>query len=253
MWYKNLLNSEIDGLEPLLSLFVSEEKFIEHFFENVLFFKVEDVEKQSKILLESIKDGRQIPVRYTMKTDEYFHYNNDRIVKDKSKKSFKNKKDAKIFALSQDYYHNETGVKICFDKDGNYYVRNEIYKYSGHRVSQGLTSNVKNYVISHIWAKTENPYFFSSFWNIALIPNYLSFILDKSDENSEVARKIKIISKAICHHLYNPNKLIGMEIIDEKELENGVELAKIFIKNNTINYFEKKSDNKETFLIKNIL
>ncbi|WP_310558315.1 hypothetical protein [Flavobacterium sp.] len=246
MWYKNLLNSEIDGLEPLLSLFEGEKEFIEHFFKNVLFFKFEDVEKQSRILLESIKDGKQIPVRYTMKTDEYFHYNNDKIVKEKSKISFKNKKDAKTFALNQDYYHNETGIKICFDKDGNYYVRNEIYRYSGHRVSQGSISNVKNYVISHIWAKTENPYFFSSFWNIALIPNHLAFILDKSDGNSEVARKIKIISKAICYHLYNPNKLIGMEIIDEKELVNGLELAKIYIKDNLINYFEKTVTNKKT-------
>lgn len=245
LWHKGLVSSEMDGLIPLLNLFNSEDDFIIHFFKNVKFFHPEIVKEQSKKLLENIAFGKEIPVRYSMKTFDKFHYANDKVIKEKSRKSFKNKEDAKKFALSQAYFHNDTGIRIVFDKDGNYFVRNEIYQYYNYRVSQGAISDVKNYMISHIWAKTDNPYFFTSFWNIALIPNYLSFILDKPDENSAIVRKIKLISRAICFKLYKPNNFLklGKDAINEQEILEALEKEKISISNllNNINYFEKST------------
>jgi len=239
MWFEKLRSNKIDGLSPLLDLFSSEDEFIEHFFQNVKFFYPEVVARLSKDLINRIEQGESIPVRYSMKTKEYFHYKNQNVAKGISKKSFKNKEHAKDFALNKDYFHNETGIKVIFDKDGNYYVRNEIFKAVNYRVSQGAISDVKNYVISHIWGKTENPLFFTALWNVALVPNYLSFILDKSDENSEIVRKIKLIAKAICNNLYSPNTIIGSNYpsrINEDEFSEEIKLAELFLKNKIINF-----------------
>ena len=246
-WYENLVSSNKDGLIPLLELFDSEEKFIEHFFKSTLFFKPEYVKEQSEKLIELIKKGEEkIPVRYSMKTFELFHYNNksDKILKETSKKTFKNKKEALKFTSDdkQEYFHTKTKVKVVFDKDGNYAVRNEINKYYEYRVSQGSISDIQNYVISHIWGETHNPYFFTSLWNITLIPNHLSFILDKPDENSAIVRKIKKIAKAICFSLYEPNKLLGEEIISEEELnkfKEALAIVEIYKKSGVINFLEK--------------
>lgn len=236
MWYKNLVNSKIDGLIPLLSLFGNEEEFVDHFIRNVKFFKPEDVRIHSLCLLESINKGDKIPVRYSMKTREYFRYNNANVGRSFSVKSFKNKDDAKVFAENEDYFHSETGVKVCIDKDGNYFVRKAIFDSVRLRVSQGAINDIHNYVISHIWGKTENPYFFTSLWNVTLIPNYLSFILDKPDENSEMVKKIKLLFRALCYRLYKPNDLIGKKIVDEEDFKDYIEQADKFVTGGCITY-----------------
>ncbi len=243
MWYENLISSKVDGLAPLLSLFKSETEFIEHFFKSVEFFNPEVVKKRSIDFLKKKENGEPLPVRYSMKTAEYFRYLNKAVNKGWSKKSFKNKEDAIKFALNNDFIHFDTKIKVCIDKDGNYFVRNEIYDAIGYRVSQGAISDVKNYVISHIWGKTENPLFFTSLWNIVIVPNHLAFILDKPDENSEIVRKIKMKAKSICYLLYDLENLFDSEYllslkINKDEFSNEEKFAKDYLEKNRLNYLK---------------
>lgn len=238
MWYENLTNRKTDGLRPLLSLFEHEDGFVDHFIENVKFFDPSVVKILSARMLESISKNEKIPVRYSMKTREYFRYDNSKVERNYSVKSFKNKSDAQAFAEKEDYYHKDTNVKVCIDKDGNYYVRKAISKAVGLKVSQGADSDMHNYVISHIWAQTENPYFFTSLWNVTLIPNYLSFILDKPDENSEIVKKIKFLCKALCFRLYKPNELVKKMVVDEKELEPFFQKADEYINKGKIKFLK---------------
>lgn len=78
-------------------------------------------------------------------------------------------------------------------------------KYTGHRVSWGSTSSVVNYNIAHIWGKTDNPFFFSLFWNYALVPCHCAFLTDKNDF---IAKNIKSFLKAVSIELYRPNRIM---------------------------------------------
>jgi hypothetical protein len=238
-WYKKNLNGEIDGLEPLLALFESEDDFVKYFFAHVKFFNPNIVKKHSNLLLGKIENGDSIPVRYSMKTKKYFYYKNEVTNSGTSKKSFKNRSDAQNFAKSTDLFHRETGIKVCIDKDGNYFVRNEIFEAIGYKVSQGAISDIKNYMISHIWEYTENPLFFTSLWNITLIPHFLAFILDKPD-NDGLIGKIKNISKAICFRIYNPTNLMSkynLEI-EETHFNEYNTLIDSYIQENIIRFIE---------------
>ncbi|MEI8203613.1 MAG: hypothetical protein WCH34_11405 [Bacteroidota bacterium] len=235
-------NCIFDGLDPLLKLFINEDEFLTHFFSNVKFFKPEIVEIQSRELLNKIENeiDNPIPVRFSMKSKKYFYFKNETTNSGTSKRSFKNKSDAQSFNSNQELFHKETDIKVCIDKDGNYYVRKEILNAIDFKVSQGLTSDIKNYMICHIWGETSNPLFFTSLWNIALIPNYLSFITDKPDENSQIVRIIKNTLKAISIELYNPNKLLNRNVISYSSFET--DLARKYIENGTIQFIDKKSN-----------
>lgn len=68
---------------------------------------------------------------------------------------------------------------LIVDYDGNRKVRDEIKRTTGHIVSQGASSTIKNYTIAHIWGETYHPDCFSFLWNICLIPSWAAFISDK--------------------------------------------------------------------------
>ena len=125
MWYKELINNQnsFDGLEPLLKLFKKKERFVDHFVSSVLFFPSDIVEKQAQELQEKIKKSEALPVRFTLKSREHFHYPNDKNQKGTSSKTFKNRKDAQVFSEKNDLRHRKTTIKVKIDKDGNYYVR----------------------------------------------------------------------------------------------------------------------------------
>ena len=67
-------------------------------------------------------------------------------------------------------------VKVLIDGTGNQTVVAAIEKGTGYIINSN-SSDLKNYTLSHIWANTtHNPYYFSSLWNIVIIPNYLNYI-----------------------------------------------------------------------------
>lgn len=224
MWYNNDLSSKIDGIEPFLRFFSTEEKFYNHFFENTIFFKQSTVKERSANLLRKIEGKEKIPVRFTMKSKDYFRIPTEDNQRGFNKKTFKNRKEAHDFAVTKNLVYKDTGINIQIDKDGNYYVRNEIRQATSKKVNSGSNSDIVNYEISHVWGNTENPLFFSSLWNIVLIPNYLSYILDKPDKENKTIKRVKTLIKAACFDLYNPNELMNEVIINlDNELKDGLD------------------------------
>lgn len=233
-WYFDLLfhdkNDKIktnDGLVSLLDMFEDEATFIKHFIENTIFFKKEHIIKQEEEYFKNnIERGNKLFVRFSTKSEKHFRFKSKNS-RGFSVKKFKNKSEAIKFSKENDlYFIDENGVEILIevDKDGNYEVRNQIHKFTGIRVSQGSkVSNYFNYTISHIWANTENPYYFTALWNLALIPSYLGFILDKPDENSEIVRKLKLIMQGLCYEFYKPSIFNKIEI---ENLNTSIEFAK---------------------------
>lgn len=245
MWKSNKYNST-DGLTPLLELFENENAFITHFFSSSRFFEPQMIKKQQLDIKKKIENGDKIPVRYSMKTKEYFHYKSDKTLNGISKKTFKNKKDAKDFAEQIELIHTATNLKVEIDKDGNYFVRKAIYDYAGFRVSQGAISDVKNSMISHIWANTDNPLFFTSLWNIVITPHYLAFILDKPDANSNLIKRLKAISKAVCYLLYKPDEIIENKYFNIQDFDMEMPFAKELIEKGYINFIRHFDNKGET-------
>jgi len=254
---------ELDGMQPLLSVFNNTNDFILHFFSHVKFFRPEMVAKQAKEIQEkiSLPNIESLPVRFSMNSKKHFHYKenvNEDIETKIRKKTFKNLSEAQCFALKQDLFHNDTNLKVCIDKDGNYFVRKQIFDAINYRVSQGAISDMTNYMICHVWGETANPLFFTSLWNITLIPHYMSFLTDKPDENSPLVKRIKDILKAICIELYHPLDLSHMQkrekfnatsifafqdvrnLEDRKYMEDIQATAKKYIKDGVVHFIDKK-------------
>lgn len=231
-WYDELLfkegNSKTrDGLSSLLERFSSEEDFIKHFIENTVFFKAEHVNTQDIDYFKSnLTENKPLMARFSAKSDKYFYFKAEN-GRGFSVKKFKKRSDAHSFSRKNELFYKNSDDKeilVHIDKDGNYEVRNQIAKYTGVRVSQGnLISNYTNYTISHIWAKTYHPLFFTALWNIALVPTYLAFILDKPDANSHIAKKLKLKMKALCYEFYQPEVITDIE---KAEFKHESEFAK---------------------------
>lgn len=230
----------------MLELFDNEDAFIEHFVSSSRFFEPQMINSQAIVIKNKIENGDKIPVRYSMKAKEYFHFKNETTQKGTSKKTFKNLKEAKEFAEQNDLIHTTTNLKIEIDKDGNYFVRNTIFDYAGFRVSQGAISDVTNSMISHIWANTDNPLFFTALWNIAITPHYLSFILDKPDANSNLVKRLKAITKAICYLLYKPDEIIGNKYFNLSEFDYELPFAKELIENGQVHFITHFDEKAQT-------
>jgi hypothetical protein len=219
-WYTELIFKENDvkvkdGLTSLLDNFESFELFLKHFIENCIFFKKEHIEKQEIRFKEMLKNNEKFTVRFSTKSEKHFYFKSENS-RGFSVKNFKNKAEGLKFCETNDlFYEMEDGreIPITFDKDGNYEVRNQIKNYTGIVVSQGTKiSTHTNYTISHIWENTTiNPLRFTALWNIVLVPSYISFVLDKSDDHSELARKIKLIFRGLCLSYYSPEDLTKKE------------------------------------------
>lgn len=223
-WYNELLFTEgksktQDGLSSLLDMFDSESNFYKHFIENTIFFNPEHIEKQKKEYFDiHLLENKHLAVRFSTKSDKHFYFKAEN-GRGFSVKKFKKRTEAHDFSRKNNlYYRLEDGkeVLVHIDKDGNYEVRKQIDFYTNIKVSQGTKiSNFSNYTISHIWENTTtHPLYFTALWNICLIPSYLSFILDKSDNHSVLVRRLKLIMKGLCYKYYKP------EILSKEEINN---------------------------------
>lgn len=101
------------------------------------------------------------------------------------------------------------GVSIIIDYDGNDFVRDAIHRYTGVWVCKNNKMNMlRNYKISHIWGRTYDPFYFSSLWNIVIIPAHCNDIMDKDPKSHHVVAAIQNLFRAICYLLYNPNNYL---------------------------------------------
>lgn len=101
------------------------------------------------------------------------------------------------------------GVSIIIDYDGNDFVRTAIRRYTGVWVCENSRVNMlRNYVISHIWPDTADPFYFSSLWNVVIIPAHCNDIMDKDPKSHHVVAAIQNLFRAICYKLYGPNNYL---------------------------------------------
>ena len=111
---------------------------------------------------------------------------------------------------------NFPGVTV--DKDGNAFVRKLINEKTGVTVSQGQNSLIQNTIISHVWGRAYDPRYFTSLWNIVLIPAWANSLMDKEEAvPGSLASKMRATYMAICSELYaktfnDPNKLNSINL-----------------------------------------
>ena len=94
-------------------------------------------------------------------------------------------------------------IEVKLDADGNSEVRNIIKTLTGTSVSVGKKSDIKFGKISHIWGETSNPFFFTSLWNIVIVPAYYNDILDKDGSADPRIDMIIEQYKAVCWDRYD--------------------------------------------------
>ena len=100
------------------------------------------------------------------------------------------------------------GITIVIDPNNNNFVHTAISKYTGVKIGRGESNTIRNYIVSHIWAKTYDPFYFSSLWNVVIIPAHCNDIMDKGMNTHPIIPVIKELYKAICYLLYNPNNYL---------------------------------------------
>ncbi len=104
--------------------------------------------------------------------------------------------------------YNYKGVPIVIDPNNNNFVHSAIAKYTGVKIGRGESNTIRNYIVSHIWARTYDPFYFSSLWNVAIIPAHCNDIMDKGMNTHPIIPVIKELYKAICYKLYGPNNYL---------------------------------------------
>ena len=176
-------------------------KAIKFMLEQSLFFKPDHVNRRQ----EEMSNASSLPVRFS------------RTMKDRLIDSGKT-------------FIDEKGKKLLIDQDGNRSVRDIIKKYTGHIVSQGKSSTIKFVNISHVWGQAYEANYFTSLWNIVLIPSYCNPLMDKVSE--KLAGTVQSVFREVCNKLYdagnklvslsqgqklpnNPNKGIRVEVMDD--------------------------------------
>ncbi len=97
--------------------------------------------------------------------------------------------------------------------------RRSIKKYLGQTISTGKNSTVKNYIISHVWGLASHPLFFSSLWNIVLIPAHFNYLMDKDPESHPVVKIVKESIQRKCASIYNFYDQFSSEIPEIEEFK----------------------------------
>ena len=176
-------------------------KAIKFMLEQSLFFKPDHVNRRQ----EEMSNASSLPVRFS------------RTMKDRQIDSDRT-------------FIDEKGKKLQIDQDGNRSVREIIKEYTGHIVSQGKSSTIKFVNISHVWGQAYEANYFTSLWNIVLIPSYCNPLMDKVSE--DLAGTVQSVFREVCNKLYdaknklaslsngqilpnNPKKGIRVEVMDD--------------------------------------
>ncbi len=225
-----------DGLDILIDVFSSHGISLEkHMVENSIFICPDKVEEQMNDLMNLLRNQNQpnnyikkgnskLPVRFSedaanVKYLDVFGNDLRPVI---TKKRIGNK-----VCKAQDVYtqiypgaipsgvvpvspmSNYSGLPIIIDYDGNDFVRDAIHRYTGVWVCKNNKMNMlRNYVISHIWPDTADPFYFSSLWNVVIIPAHCNDIMDKDPKSHHVVAAIQNLFRAICYLLYNPNNYL---------------------------------------------
>ena len=201
---------KIDGIESIIKSLGTEEAFIKLAVESSYFFDPDLVNARNCELSELIKmsictsselkgDLKRVPAR---KSDSDNNYKD--IEKSDSDDNYKDIE--KIYTINTIKDGKEITVEISveIDKDGNKAVRELINDKTGYTIGQGKDSIFQNYNLSHVWGKAYDPRYFTSLWNIVVIPSWANHLMDKeAPEQGSIASKMINTYKKICIKLYS--------------------------------------------------
>lgn len=187
----------------------NKSSLILHMISSSLFPSKDLAKQRATELANRIKNDEKIEARFSSGKSYTDVSNNET--------KFSSRGNAVTLTKSADYYFRENHIKVEIDSNGNYticdYLKNNtpINIFSGNQ-----NRNCYAFMICHIWGNAINPLFFSNFWNIVLIPQYLSFITDKGNEMASV-KYAKDLYKALAYELYKDS----IEIINEALAQHG--------------------------------
>lgn len=211
--------AKIDGMESLLDI-LGEDGFIKAVIENSYFFSPELVHARFDEMARAFSIGEKMYARKSTQDDLYQMKGCDRLYVDGSFK-----------------------CSIVLDKDGNAEVRKVINTETGYTISQGKGSIFQNYCISHVWGKAYDPRYFSSLWNLAIVPAWGNSLMDKmadeeSDEVERLAARLKSTIELVCRVLYKMDELCWKELKMSQPLVNDA----VEVKSQTLSVFVLEGD-----------
>ena len=126
------------------------------------------------------------------------------------------KGDKAVYTIKDPNSKEEIKFMVHIDRDGNRFVRNLITDKTGITVSQGKDSVLQNTIISHVWGRAYDPRYFTSLWNIVLVPAWANSLMDKEEAPAgTLASKMRATYMQLCTKLYN-------EYQESKESKKGV-------------------------------
>lgn len=198
-------------------------------------------------VLKAEKDGFFYCRYSTVKGENSSYYNINRSLIDSSDISSKTailnyQKENQVYFKSVDSKGTPFYLDVKIDNDGNAWARSLINQVCGYWVSKGKDSTIKNATISHIWGNASNPLYFTSLWNIVIVPTFCNFILDKNEIKSEnndeeederfvdIINRVNNTFKAICWKMYDvQNKQFGGRITIKQPAKETLKLAESYI------------------------
>lgn len=71
-------------------------------------------------------------------------------------------------------------------------------------IISGSSSLFTNFKIYHVWGHASDSRYFTSLWNIVIVPVWASDILDRHNPNGSLSKKMISTFKAVCEQLYKP-------------------------------------------------
>ena len=226
-----------DGLDILINEFDSHGILLEkHMVENSIFICPDKVKAQMDELMNLLRNQNQpnnyikkgntkLPVRFSEDAANVKYLD---VSGNDLRPVIAKKKEGNKICKAQDVYtqiypgaipsgvvpvtpmSNYFGLPIIIDYDGNDFVRTAIHRYTGVWVCENNRVNMlRNYVISHIWPDTADPFYFSSLWNVVIIPAHCNDIMDKDPKLHPIVASIQNLFRAICYQLYKPNNYLA--------------------------------------------
>lgn len=184
---------KLDGMDILLSN-LGDKKFIQLAVAGSYFFDPELVKTTTQDLSNKINNGAEndFPVaRYTTNTDI------------KGQQQIIKGGYAEYIINDSTTSNRELKFKVKIDEDGNRSVRKLISEKTQITVAQGKGSVLQNTIISHVWGRAYDPRYFTSLWNIVLIPAWANSLMDKEDApEGTLASKMRATYMKICSELY---------------------------------------------------
>ena len=99
------------------------------------------------------------------------------------------------------------GTKGQRKRHENYHVDQLIVQRTGYTL-KGNNPSLQNYIISHIWGNAIDPRYYTNLWNIAIVPAWANFLLDKNAPKGSVSSKFKATMMCISKNLYEMDKFV---------------------------------------------